>query len=440
MEQRQRWAAPTPGAPAEFGGVQIWLVRRLVRLLASGERWLALPAVAVALALTSLVILSAGGTKTATPHLYYIAIIVAAVSYGIGGAVTTAVIAALLCGQLPVDTFTGERQPVTTVVLRAFMFVVVAVVVSGALALRRRLDRERYYHELKDLVSSEVPTAVDDPSLEPLVAEVLERGAFRCVYQPVYSMHTGELLAVEALTRFDVEPYRSPDRWFAAAARMGLGPDLELAAIGTALAGATGLPPGVRLCVNASPDTIADPRLLELVGANIGTAFTVELTEHAVITDYDLIAGPLAALRSAGALIAVDDTGAGFSSLRHIVQVQPDIIKLDISLTQQVSTSPARRALGGALVEFVQRTGAMLVLEGIETHGDLEVWTDMGADAVQGYLVGRPGPLPVATRSARVHALCERRSAAQSRLPDPGGLGTGPRDGILVVGPVATRP
>src|SRR5690606_10697798 len=95
--------------------------------------------------------------------------------------------------------------------------------------------------------------------------------------------------------------------------------------------------------------------------------------------------------------VAVDDARAGFSSLQHVVQVLPDVVKLDLSLTQDVARSAVPRALGGALIEFVHGMGATLVVEGAESVADLEVWTVLGADAVQGNVAGRPGlrSLPV---------------------------------------------
>lgn len=131
----------------------------------------------------------------------------------------------------------------------------------------------------------------------------------------------------------------------------------------------------------------------------------VEITEHAVVEDYHLLQHTVHDLRALGVQIAVDDAGAGISSLRHIVQLAPETIKLDISLTQGVGSSPLRRALAGALIEFAQRIGAQLIVEGIEEVSDLTTWTALGADAVQGFLVGRPGALPVAANSALISSL-----------------------------------
>lgn len=361
-------------------------------------------AVALAALLTStwLVIHAAGGTHSGTTHLFYVSIALATVPFGARGAVLVAVIAAALTAQVPMDTGTGEEQSAGAIAIRAAMFVMVALVTAGALSARRRADTQFHYRELSELISpSATRAAPPDPTLVPLVAGVLRDGAFHPVFQPVYSLLTGDLLSVEALTRFHPQPYRSPDKWFAAAAHAGLGADLELATIEAAINACECLSHTVSLSINASPGILADPRLHELLRATT-RSLTVELTEHAVINDYHLLEEPLGRLRQAGVRIAVDDAGAGFASLHHIVELAPDIIKLDISLTQNVTSSPTRRALGGALIDFVHRTGAMLVVEGIEAESDLGIWVGLGADAVQGYLVGRPGPLPADALSPAV--------------------------------------
>ena len=124
------------------------------------------------------------------------------------------------------------------------------------------------------------------------------------------------------------------------------------------------------LSVNASPATLGDPRLLDLIRTT-DRQFVVEITEHAVVEDYHLLQDTVHDLRALGVQIAVDDAGAGISSLRHIVQLAPETIKVDISLTQGVGTSPLRRALARALIEFAQRTGAQLIVEGVEEVSDL---------------------------------------------------------------------
>lgn len=366
-------------------------------------------AVIVVLLAGTTVLVVADGTKTATPHLFYLPIVLAALAFGVVGALGTAVVSAVLCAVVPIDVGTGERQTLLSLLIRAVMFFVVAVVVSGALAIRQLADHQQHFQELRSLIGpSPAPAPTVHPSLLPLVPDVLLRQAFHPVFQPIYSLRSGDLIAVEALTRFEVEPYRSPDQWFAAAEQAGLGVELEVAAIESALSAAVDLPLGVILSLNASPATVADDRIHALVSAAGERVLMIEVTEHAAIKDYALFQTSVGRLRAAGVLVAVDDAGAGFASLQHIVEVLPDVIKLDLTLTQDVSSSPARRALGGALIEFVHHIGATLVVEGIETEEDLDVWVGLGADAVQGYLVGRPGPLPVPLVSARVAVRNDR--------------------------------
>jgi EAL domain-containing protein (putative c-di-GMP-specific phosphodiesterase class I) len=190
-----------------------------------------------------------------------------------------------------------------------------------------------------------------------------------------------------------------------------LGTDLEIAAIRRAVDGVAGLPHHVGLAVNASPMTLADPRPREIIAAHPERTLVIEITEHSVVEDYPLLTEHLTDLRALGVLLAVDDTGAGFSSLRHIVQLAPDVIKIDISLAQGVGSSPLKRALAASLTEFAHAAGARMVVEGIEAVEDLVAWSALGAEAVQGYLTGRPGPLPPPEECAAVTALRTRLHA-----------------------------
>ena len=378
------------------------LIDRLIARGASRPSWLCVLVLGALLIVTWAVVYAAGGTHSGTPHLFYVSIMLAAVPFGWRGALGTSLVAAALAAQVPINTATGEVQSAGTMAVRAVMLVMVALVSAGALSARRRADTQSHYRELSELISrSPGRAALPDPRLGALVPGVLDQGAFHPIFQPVYSLHTGELMSVEALTRFHPEPYCSPDQWFDAAHLVGRGADLELAAIQAAIDASQSMPDTVSLSINASPATLGDPRLHHLVQATT-RSLIIELTEHAVISDYHLLDEPLGHLREAGVLIAVDDAGAGFASLHHIVELAPDIIKLDISLTQNVTASPTRRALGRALIDFVHRTGAMLIVEGIETEDDLEAWIALGADAVQGYLVGRPGPIPAESFSPDV--------------------------------------
>lgn len=364
-------------------------------------------AVLVAMLVASWVLVyTTGGTRSALPHLFYLPIILAALSFGLRGAMATALVATVASGPaIPLDVAAGEPQTDLGWLLRGAMFVLVGAVASLALVMRERAEAQQLSTEVR---SAMTPLAPDDHAhgaLLPLIDAVIDGGTFHPVFQPIYALTDGRLVAVEALTRFDVLPYRTPDLWFAAAARVGRGVELEIAAIAAAIVAAQDLPAEVSLSVNASPATLAHPGLLDLVRSCDGRQLTVEVTEHAVIEDYHLMKERLVEIRALGVQIAVDDAGAGIASLQHIVQLAPEIIKLDISLTQHAGSSPFRRAMAGALIEFAHRSGAQLVVEGIEDSADLTLWSALGADAVQGYLVGYPAALPALSSSPLIVAM-----------------------------------
>jgi EAL domain-containing protein (putative c-di-GMP-specific phosphodiesterase class I) len=368
----------------------------MVRLVARFPAWAAVVVLAALLAAAWYAVYSSGGTQRAMPHLFYIPVILAALPFGLRGTMITAAVATVLCGPLtPLNTATGEEQQVFSWAFRGVMFALMGVLASLAITIRTRYAEQQLTSDVQEAMGAAPRAREIDESLVPLVGQVLADRSFHPVFQPIYSLADGHLTGVEALTRFDVEPYRTPDLWFAAAESTGHGIELELAAIEVALVASQTLPHDVVLSLNASPATLGDPRLSDLVRAHPEREFIVEITEHAVVADYHLLQGVVGKLRALGVRIAVDDAGAGFSTLQHIVQLGPETIKVDISLTQGVSISPLRRALAGSLIEFAQRTGAELVVEGVEEEHDLVTWIALGADAAQGYLIGRPGALPV---------------------------------------------
>ncbi len=375
-------------------------VDRMARRGALLPPWVTVLTLAVLLAGAWAATYVSGGTQQSTAHLFYLPIVAAVLPFGTRGALATAVVAGILCGPLmPLDTATGEAQSLTGWLFRTAMFLAVGSVVGLSRTLRESVTEQRLTDEVQDAMELAATPAEVDEAIVPLVADVLENRRFHPVFQPIYSLADGRLIAVEALTRFDAEPPRTPDVWFRAAARAGLGVDLEIAAVVAAVDAAEDLPPGVAISLNASPATLDDPRLADVL-RRTDHPVIIEITEHAVVADYHLLKGMVADLRALGVRIAVDDAGAGFATLRHIVQLAPETIKLDISLTQGVATSPLRRALAGAIIDFAQRTGAELVVEGIEESNDLISWAGLGADGAQGYLLGRPGRLPVAAHSA----------------------------------------
>lgn len=228
------------------------------------------------------------------------------------------------------------------------------------------------------------------------IRRVIENEAFSIVYQPIFDFYQSQPIGFECLCRFSGEPYRSPDLWFKEAAEVGEALPLEIAVIRKALEGATSLPQGIYVSVNASPDLILCGKLPGALQAFSGLRIVVEVTEHSQVADYAQLRDALSDLRAIGVELAVDDAGAGYSSLQHIIQLHPDIIKLDISLTRAVDSDPARRALISALIFFARETGCLMIAEGIETEAEREILRTLGISKGQGYLMGRPMALPQA--------------------------------------------
>jgi EAL domain-containing protein (putative c-di-GMP-specific phosphodiesterase class I) len=153
------------------------------------------------------------------------------------------------------------------------------------------------------------------------------------------------------------------------------------------------------LSVNLSPAAVLAPNLMPLLARVPMGRLVIELTEHTAIQDYGPLLAALARLRASGARLAVDDAGAGFASLRHILRLAPDIIKLDITLTRDIDADPVKRALASSLVTFAREIDASITAEGVETAGELGALRELGIGSAQGYYLARPGPLPLAVRS-----------------------------------------
>lgn len=288
--------------------------------------------------------------------------------------------------------------------------------ISTAIASFLELDRVT-----QDLLDMREPTSTSEPASETalvsqFVANVLQPGALGAAkrrqriesflasesptpcYQPVVVLKSGALSGVEALTRF---PVGEPVSWFSDAHGCGLGVELELAAARAAFQKATLLPEGSYLAMNFSPTTLASREICPLLDGVDPDRTVLELTEHLPVEDYPSLRRAVATLRRRGFRLAIDDTGAGFASLSHIVELGPDIIKLDLELTRGIDRDPVRHSLATALVTFAGDIGATVVAEGIETEGELTALQQLGICYGQGYLIGRPAaPEEIALRYA----------------------------------------
>jgi EAL domain-containing protein (putative c-di-GMP-specific phosphodiesterase class I) len=214
-------------------------------------------------------------------------------------------------------------------------------------------------------------------------------------FQPIVDLRSGRAVGSEALARFAQQPIRPPNVWFAEAASVGLGVELELTALDLALEQLHRLPTGLYLSLNASAETIMSEQFQVTLAGVPAERIVLELTEHTPIDDYLRFERSIQDLRSKGVRLAVDDAGAGFSSFRHILNLHPDVIKLDIGLTRGIDRDPARQALGRALLTFGLETyDTTIVAEGIETEGELATLRSLGCPSGQGFFLGRPRRLP----------------------------------------------
>jgi EAL domain-containing protein (putative c-di-GMP-specific phosphodiesterase class I)/CheY-like chemotaxis protein len=219
------------------------------------------------------------------------------------------------------------------------------------------------------------------------------------VFQPIVELRTSRVVGMEALARFALQPWREPAAWFEEARAAGVLVDLELVTARMALNQIHRLPSDAFLALNVSPSTAASPEFIRVVHSSPSKRLVIEVTEHARVEDYESLKETIQAIRRLGTRLAIDDAGAGFASLQHVVRLQPDFIKLDIELTRGIDADPVRRALATAMISFASETGATIIAEGIETREECETLRTLGAACGQGYHLGPPARLPAGNGS-----------------------------------------
>lgn len=222
------------------------------------------------------------------------------------------------------------------------------------------------------------------------VEAIIRRRQFHPVFQPIVRLaEERSVIGYEALTRFDDGV--APDVRFAEAAVVGCGVDLETACLRAAVAASSGLPAGAWLALNVSEALVLSGRLGAIL-RGLDRPVVIELTEYVAVTDY-------AALRSAvdrlgpGVWLAVDDAGAGFAGLLHVVELRPHVVKLDGGIIRGVDGDAARQSLVAGMVHYASLTGTHLVAEGVETAEERLMLAALGVELAQGYLFARPAPL-----------------------------------------------
>ena len=243
-------------------------------------------------------------------------------------------------------------------------------------------------------------------------------GVLRMDFQPIVDTARGTVVGYESLARFAGPPHAPPDHWFARARAAGVGAELEAQALRTALEARSALPPNCFLSVNVGPDALLSaPVAAVFADAGDLRGVVVEITEETPVTCYDALVAAIAPVRAAGALLAVDDAGAGFASLKHIMVLRPDFVKVDRDLVAGIDTDETKAAVVEALGMFTSRLDAWLLAEGVETAAELDRLLSLRVPLAQGYGLGLPRPV-MGPADLDAVALCRRRMS----LAGHGGL------------------
>ena len=248
-------------------------------------------------------------------------------------------------------------------------------------------------------------------SLARLVEQLLVPGAIRMDAQPIVGLADGTILGFELLARSAIPCSSGPDQWLQQASDLGIRTEFELACLQAAAD--RGAPPDdVRLFVNLSPRTVLDPRVDDILDRL--PPRVIEITEHEPVLDYQQLRRRLQGWPVATTMLAIDDVGAGYSSMSHVLQLHPHFIKIDRSLVHRAHRDPNKLAVLRGLVGFARECGVTSLAEGVETSEELNALRSVGVDLVQGYLLARPGegwPEPRHWRTARTSVRTNDTSA-----------------------------
>nr|WP_137676735.1 EAL domain-containing protein [Parerythrobacter lutipelagi] len=269
-------------------------------------------------------------------------------------------------------------------------------------ALSRKPDRSMTERDLgvvrafaqlaAEQIEVDLESDVRRSTLQHTISQVITGNRLTIMHQPIHSLEDDSPAGVECLARFPDAVDRGPDQWFNEATEIGMGIELDMLAVRTALETLPYVPPGHYMSVNVSPETVLSGALEQALRDGDKERLVIEVTEHQRVEDYLALARALERINGR-ARIAIDDVGAGYAGLRHLVELAPDILKLDMSLTRNVHLDPARRALAAALVTFSRQIGCSLIAEGIESEEEKIVLAELGVDYGQGYFFSRPLPV-----------------------------------------------
>jgi len=241
--------------------------------------------------------------------------------------------------------------------------------------------------------------AVDDGSgLQQSLTSAL--ASIWMAYQPIVRATDGQVYGYEALLRSNEPSLPHPGAVFDAAEKLG-----RVSEVGRAVRRSVAASLDLLKCpvfVNIHPLDLADEVLLSLDDplASRASDVVLEITERASLEGIPDFRTRILNLRDVGYRIAVDDLGAGYAGLNSFAALEPDVVKLDKSLIRNADKEPVKRKLIGSMATLCRDLGMQVVAEGIETQAERNAVVELGCEFLQGYLIGRPGPLPLSAPSA----------------------------------------
>jgi EAL domain-containing protein (putative c-di-GMP-specific phosphodiesterase class I) len=252
------------------------------------------------------------------------------------------------------------------------------------------------------------------PTFEDVEGVVRAASGLKIFLQPIVDLRFAHVAGYEALTRFDGSD-ATPDRWFAVAQLAGLGAELEALALTAAFDRRRELAATAFLAVNISPHLLgSSPVQAAFAAAAPLDNIVVELTEHVDAGSRGELLDALLSLRRRGARIALDDMGTGYSGLREIATLQPDVVKLDRSFVDHCDRDPVKAAVVELMCGISNRLQATLIAEGVERVQELDWLQQAGVPLAQGWLLGRPD---ASTQPLGAGTVAHVRSGADLSAP-----------------------
>lgn len=252
----------------------------------------------------------------------------------------------------------------------------------------------RFLEMLAESIVEDLDEQREREELRASILKLIERDDVQIAFQPIFALASNECLGIEALARFPAL-FTRPDLTFAAAETFRLNVELERLVVSKAWSVLPLLSPTQFLALNVSPDTLVRLAHRANLREDISLAqIVVEVTEHAAVESYAAMHRELDPLRKRGLRIAVDDAGAGYASLRHVLELQPDFIKVDRSLVHGIAGDHARRVAASAFLSLALDLRSTVVAEGVERPADLAAVRELGIHAAQGFLLGKPATSP----------------------------------------------